>query len=161
LRGSDRGLKFIDSDPVALAASDIGLFFLALPDARPRPTPSTRRGRQTRRRSQRGFSHRRFGDYQKYYGEHHAPELLASARFVLPELTPARWKTEAKLVAAPGCYPTGILVPLVPLLKAGVVTREHIVVEFVPAASAAAGKKSRRKLPLRRARRERGRRTAS
>jgi len=64
---------------------------------------------------------------QNYYGEHHAPELLPSARFVIPEITPAAWKTEAKLVAAPGCYPTSILVPLVPLLAAGVVSREHIV----------------------------------
>jgi N-acetyl-gamma-glutamyl-phosphate reductase len=31
LRGADRGLTFTDSDPVALAASDIDLFFLALP----------------------------------------------------------------------------------------------------------------------------------
>ena len=27
--------------------------------------------------------------YQKYYGEHHAPDLLPGARFVLPELTAA------------------------------------------------------------------------
>eukprot|EP01034_Spumella_vulgaris_P003648 gene3648-4686_t len=31
VRGIDQGLKFIDSDPVALAAGDIDLFFLALP----------------------------------------------------------------------------------------------------------------------------------
>ena len=65
--------------------------------------------------------------YEKYYGKHHAPELLGSARFVLPELTAPAWKTEAKLVAAPGCYPTSILLPLVPALKAGLVAREHIV----------------------------------
>jgi len=47
---------------------------------------------------------------------------------VLPELTPPAWKPEAKLVAAPAVIRQGILVPLVPLLKAGVVTREHIVV---------------------------------
>jgi N-acetyl-gamma-glutamyl-phosphate reductase len=31
VRGTDLGLTFVDSDPVALAASDIALFFLALP----------------------------------------------------------------------------------------------------------------------------------
>ena len=31
MRGIDRGLKFVDSDVAALAASDIALFFLALP----------------------------------------------------------------------------------------------------------------------------------
>ncbi len=78
--------------------------------------------------------------YQKYYGEHHAPDLIKQARYVLPELTPPAWKTEAKLAAAPGCYPTSILVPLVPLLKAGVVSREHIVVNSFSGVSGA-GKK--------------------
>ena len=78
--------------------------------------------------------------YKNYYGDHHAPELLKDARFVLPELTPPAWKTEAKLVAAPGCYPTSILVPLVPLLKAGVVTREHIVVNAYSGVSGAGRK---------------------
>jgi N-acetyl-gamma-glutamyl-phosphate reductase len=79
--------------------------------------------------------------YQKYYGEHHAPELLKDARFVLPELTGPAWKTEAKLVAAPGCYPTSVLLPLIPLLKAGVITREHIVVNACSGVSGA-GKKA-------------------
>ena len=78
---------------------------------------------------------------RKYFGEHHAPELLPDARFVLPELTPAAWKTEAKLVAAPGCYPTSILVPLVPLSAAGVVSREHIVANSLSGVSGA-GKKA-------------------
>jgi N-acetyl-gamma-glutamyl-phosphate reductase len=67
--------------------------------------------------------------------------LLPSARFVLPELTAPAWKQEAKLVAAPGCYPTSILVPLVPLLRAGVITREHIVANSYSGVSGA-GKKA-------------------
>jgi N-acetyl-gamma-glutamyl-phosphate reductase len=59
----------------------------------------------------------------------------------LPELTPPAWKTEAKLVAAPGCYPTSILVPLVPLLRDGVVSREHIVANSFSGVSGA-GKKA-------------------
>ena len=78
--------------------------------------------------------------YQKYYGEHHARELLPLARFVLPELTPPAWKTEARLVAAPGCYPTSILLPLVPLLKAGLIAREHIVVNSFSGVSGAGRK---------------------
>ena len=38
--------------------------------------------------------------YQKYYGEHHAPDLLASARFVLPELTPPAWKSRLVVPSA-------------------------------------------------------------
>ena len=57
--------------------------------------------------------------YERYYGKHHAPELLPLARYVLPEITDPAWKDEAKIVASPGCYPTSILVPLVPLLRDG------------------------------------------
>jgi N-acetyl-gamma-glutamyl-phosphate reductase len=59
---------------------------------------------------------------------------------VIPELTPPSWKAEASLVACPGCYPTSILVPLVPLLRDGVVSREHIVVNSMSGVSGAGRK---------------------
>jgi N-acetyl-gamma-glutamyl-phosphate reductase len=141
VRGADRGLKFIDSDPAALAASDIALFFLALPHgaAATYAKALVAAGKRVIDLSA-DFRIADLSTYQNYYGEHHAPELLPSARFVLPELTPPAWKKEAKLIAAPGCYPTSILVPLVPLLKAGVISREHIVVNSFSGVSGA-GKK--------------------
>lgn len=141
VRGADQGLKFTDSDPAALAASDIDLFFLALPHgaAATYAKALVPAGKRVIDLSA-DFRIADLATYTKYYGEHHAPELLASARFVLPELTAPTWKTEAKLVAAPGCYPTSMLVPLVPLLKAGVVSREHIVINSYSGVSGA-GKK--------------------
>ena len=120
VRGADRGLTFTDSDPAALAAGDIDLFFLALPHGAAAAYASAlaAAGKRVIDLSA-DFRIADLATYQKYYGEHPAPALLASARFVLPELTPPAWKTEAKLVAAPGCYPTSILVPLVPLLMSG------------------------------------------
>jgi N-acetyl-gamma-glutamyl-phosphate reductase len=141
VRGADRDLKFTDSDPAALAASDIDLFFLALPHgaAATYARALVAGGKRVIDLSA-DFRIANLATYQKYYGEHHAPELLPSARFVLPELTAPAWKTEAKLIAAPGCYPTSILVPLVPLLRAGVIAREHIVVNSYSGVSGA-GKK--------------------
>lgn len=141
MRGADRGLRFVDSDASALAASDIALFFLALPHgaAAVYAKALVAAGKRVIDLSA-DFRIADLATYQNYYGVHHAPELLASARFVLPELTAPAWKTEAKLVAAPGCYPTSVLVPLVPLLKAGVITREHIVVNSLSGVSGA-GKK--------------------
>jgi len=141
LRGADRGLTFIDSDAAALAAGDIDLFFLALPHgaAAAYAQALVPAGKRVIDLSA-DFRIADRASYEKYYGEHHAPELLAHARFVLPELTDPEWKTAAKLVAAPGCYPTSVLVPLVPLLKAGVVAREHIVVNAYSGVSGA-GKK--------------------
>lgn len=141
VRGADRGLKFVDSDPAALAAGDLDLFFLALPHgaAATYARALVAAGKRVIDLSA-DFRIADLATYEKYYGQHHAPELLGSARFVLPELTPPAWKTETKLVAAPGCYPTSILVPLIPLLKAGVVSREHIVVNSYSGVSGA-GKK--------------------
>lgn len=141
VRGADRGLTFSDSDPAALAATDIELFFLALPHgaAATYAKALVAAGKRVIDLSA-DFRIADLATYQKYYGDHHAPDLLPSARFVLPELTPPAWKKEAKLIAAPGCYPTSVLVPLVPLLKANVITREHIVVNSYSGVSGA-GKK--------------------
>lgn len=141
LRGADRGLIFSNSDADALAASGLDLLFLALPhgasaEFAKKLVPAGKRVIDL----SADFRIADLATYQKYYGEHHAPELLPQARFVLPELTPPGWKTEAKLVAAPGCYPTSILVPLVPLLKAGLVTREHIVANSFSGVSGAGRK---------------------
>ena len=135
-------LKFSDSDAKALAArNDIDLWFLALPhgaaaDFAKALVPA---GRKVVDLSA-DFRVADLATYEKYYGAHHAPELLPTAKFVLPELTDPKWKAELKLAAAPGCYPTSTLVPLLPLLKAGVVSREHIVVNSFSGVSGA-GKK--------------------
>ena len=140
VRGLDRGLRFVDSDAAALAASDLALFFLALPHgaAATYARAFVAAGKKVIDLSA-DFRIADLATYVKYYGEHHAPELLARARFVLPELTVGDWR-KFPLIAAPGCYPTGILVPLVPVLRAGVVTREHIVVNAFSGVSGAGRK---------------------
>jgi N-acetyl-gamma-glutamyl-phosphate reductase len=141
MRGIDRGLKFVDSDAAALAAGDIELFFLALPHgaAATYAKALVAAGKRVIDLSA-DFRIADLATYQKYYGDHHAPELIPHARFVLPELTAPDWKKTAKLIAAPGCYPTSVLVPLVPLVRAGLVTREHIVVNSYSGVSGAGRK---------------------
>lgn len=59
--------------------------------------------------------------WQHWYGmEHKCPELLAEAVYGLPELNRETIRT-ARLVANPGCYPTAVLLGLIPLLEAGVI----------------------------------------
>ena len=143
LRGTPADtLKFSDSDPAALAArKDIGLWFLALPhgtaaDFAKALVPT---GAKVIDLSA-DFRIADLATFEKYYGPHHAPGLLASARFVLPELTDPKWMGEIKIAAAPGCYPTSALVPLAPLLRAGLVAREHIVVNSFSGVSGAGRK---------------------
>ena len=79
--------------------------------------------------------------YEEFYGESHpAPHLLDEAIYGLPEIYRDDIKN-ANLVASPGCYPTSILVPLIPLLKAGFVSSERISVSSLSGVSGA-GKKA-------------------
>lgn len=78
--------------------------------------------------------------YQEFYGhEHPAPELLARAVYGLPE-----WYREsirhATLVAAPGCYPTSILLPTLPLLKAKLIRPDGIIADSLSGVSGAGRK---------------------
>lgn len=67
--------------------------------------------------------------YKEFYGKPHpAPELLDEATYGLPEL-PNRTEAikSARLIACPGCYPTSIITPLVPLLAANLIDPTSIV----------------------------------
>ncbi|MBC7105774.1 MAG: N-acetyl-gamma-glutamyl-phosphate reductase, partial [Firmicutes bacterium] len=67
--------------------------------------------------------------YEHWYRvPHTAPELLPAAVYGLPEWYRERIRT-ASLVANPGCYPTGALLALLPLVKAGLVDPDGIVVD--------------------------------
>src|SRR5688500_1983185 len=61
------------------------------------------------------------GVYKEYYAhDHPAPDLLTKAAYGLQEAYRSQIKT-ASLVACPGCYPTSILLPVLPLLRAKLV----------------------------------------
>ncbi len=75
------------------------------------------------------FRHKSADIYAKAYGQaHHAPELLDEAVYGLTEHARSEIKN-ARLVANPGCYPTSTLLPLLPLLKAGVLSGDKIIVD--------------------------------
>lgn len=74
--------------------------------------------------------------YEQWYGDHSSPELLKDAVYGLPELNREKI-AHAKLVANPGCYPTSVVLPLIPLLKEGHVANETIVVNSASGASGA------------------------
>lgn len=83
--------------------------------------------------------------YREFYDhEHSAPELLAEAVYGLPELRAEEIRL-ARLVASPGCYPTSIILPLLPLLRRGLIDPTTIVANSMSGVSGA-GKKA--DLPL-------------
>ena len=56
--------------------------------------------------------------YERWYGEHGAPELLEGAVYGLTELYREQLR-DAELVATPGCYPTASVLALAPLAERG------------------------------------------
>jgi N-acetyl-gamma-glutamyl-phosphate reductase len=78
--------------------------------------------------------------YKEYYVyDHPAPQLLAQAVYGLPEAYREEIK-KASLVACPGCYPTSILLPSLPLLKAGLVKSTGIIADSLSGVSGAGRK---------------------
>lgn len=67
--------------------------------------------------------------YKEFYAhDHPAPELLAKSVYGLPEFYRDQIK-KASLIASPGCYPTSILLPTLPLLKAGLIKPHGIIAD--------------------------------
>ena len=78
--------------------------------------------------------------YKEFYSHNHpAPELLAKSVYGLPEIHRARIK-KASLIASPGCYPTSILLPTIPLLKAGLIKPNGIIADSLSGVSGAGRK---------------------
>ena len=66
--------------------------------------------------------------YEKWYQKHTATDLLRESVFGLPELHRNAIK-QARIVGNPGCYPTGALIGLIPLVKKNLISLENIVVD--------------------------------
>ncbi|MBM3869993.1 MAG: N-acetyl-gamma-glutamyl-phosphate reductase [Verrucomicrobia bacterium] len=78
--------------------------------------------------------------YKEFYAhDHPAPELLAKSVYGLPEFHRAAIKG-ATLIASPGCYPTSILLPTLPLLRAGLIKPQGIIADSMSGVSGAGRK---------------------
>ena len=75
--------------------------------------------------------------YKEFYAhDHPAPELLAKSVYGLPEIYRDKIK-DALLIASPGCYPTSVLLPILPLLRAKLIKPETIIANSLSGVSGA------------------------
>ena len=78
--------------------------------------------------------------YKEFYAhDHPAPDLLPKAIYGLPEVYREQIK-KSQLIASPGCYPTSILLPIIPLLKAKLVKSSGIIANSLSGVSGAGRK---------------------
>lgn len=135
-----RQLRFAEPKP-ELLAREAAIVFLALPHgvAAEFAVPLLQHGCQVIDLSA-DFRLRSAAIYQEFYGhEHPAPDLLPRAVYGLPEVYRKEIR-DALLIASPGCYPTSILLPLLPLLRAGLVRPQGIIADSLSGVSGAGRK---------------------
>jgi N-acetyl-gamma-glutamyl-phosphate reductase len=78
--------------------------------------------------------------YPQWYGvDHVAPHLLKEAAYGLPELHRAEIAS-ARLVAVPGCYPTGAVLGLAPLVAEGFIDPDSVIIDAISGVSGAGRK---------------------
>ena len=66
--------------------------------------------------------------YERWYQKHSAVDLLSETVYGLPELHREKIR-KSKIVGNPGCYPTGALIGLIPLMKHGAISMDHLVID--------------------------------
>ncbi len=134
-------IRFVNSGTAEIAASGAEFAFLALPHglAAEFAVPLLQAGLRVIDLSA-DFRLRDASVYAEFYGHAHpAPDLLPTAAYGLPEFRRDEIR-RAALVAAPGCYPTSILVPLVPLLRRRLLKPASITITALSGVSGAGRK---------------------
>lgn len=134
-------LTFMVPDPDAIQATGAEVAFLALPHGVAAEIASALLARGLRVIDlSADFRLSDAAVYEEFYGHAHpAPELLEQAVYGLPEIRAAEI-CGANLIASPGCYPTSILLPLLPLLRGNLIDPSTIVANSMSGVSGAGRK---------------------
>ena len=75
------------------------------------------------------FRLKKNSDYLKWYKQKHkAVHNIKKSIYALPEITGNKVKNY-KIISCPGCYPTSILLPLIPLLKENLIKKDNIIID--------------------------------
>jgi N-acetyl-gamma-glutamyl-phosphate reductase len=140
-RSSLANLAFTEPDLPSLAPLGVEFAFLALPHgvASEFAVPLLEQGIQVIDLSA-DFRVKDPEVYRYFYKhEHPAPALLQKSVYGLPEAYRDQIRG-ARLVACPGCYPTSILVPLLPVIRAKMIRLSSIIVNSLSGVSGAGRK---------------------
>lgn len=135
-----KGLRFVEPN-AELLAKQADIVFLALPHgvAAEYAVPLMKSGCTVIDLSA-DFRLKSAEIYREFYAhDHPAPGLLAESVYGLPEVYREQIK-QANLIASPGCYPTSILLPTIPLLRAGLIKPHGIIADSMSGVSGAGRK---------------------
>ena len=75
------------------------------------------------------FRLRKSIDFQKWYKiKHKAKHLIEKSIYAIPEIKGSLIKNYP-IISCPGCYPTSILLPLIPLIKNNLIDNKNIIID--------------------------------
>ncbi len=75
------------------------------------------------------FRLKNYNIYKKFYKKkHHAKELINKATYSITELN-KNFIKKYRIISNPGCYPTSIQLPLIPLIKRNLIVVNNIVID--------------------------------
>jgi len=109
--------------------NDIDIIFTALPNGEAQKISKKLLKKNTLIDLAADFRLKKDTDYLKWYKQkHQAPYLIKKSIYSLPELSGKKIK-KYQIIGCPGCYPTSILIPLVPLMLKNIINKKNIIID--------------------------------
>ena len=82
--------------------------------------------------------------YKKWYGiKHKSPKLISHSIYSIPEFSKKKIR-KYKIISCPGCYPTSVQIPVIPLIKKNLIKTNNIIIDSKSGYSGA-GKKIKKR----------------
>ncbi len=108
---------------------DVDIIFTALPNGGAQKISKKLLKKNTLIDLAADFRLQKASDYLKWYKQkHQAPNLIRKSIYSLPELSKDNLKNY-QIIGCPGCYPTSILLPLVPIIKKRLIKQNNIIID--------------------------------
>jgi len=108
---------------------DVDLIFTALPNGEAQEISNHLLKNNTLIDLAADFRLDKASEYLKWYKQkHRAVAKIKNSIYALPELSSNKIK-KFSIISCPGCYPTSILIPLIPLIKKNLINLGNIIVD--------------------------------
>ena len=109
--------------------NDVDIVFTALPNGEAQEISKSLLKHNTLIDLAADFRLKKSSDYFKWYkSKHRAISNIKKSIYSLPEITGKKIKNY-NIIACPGCYPTSILLPLIPLIKKKIINTKNIIID--------------------------------
>ena len=109
--------------------SNVDVIFTALPNGESQKISKHLLKKNTLIDLSADFRLKKASDYLKWYKiKHKAKKMINDSIYALPEIKKNKIKNK-KIISCPGCYPTSILLPLIPLIKKKVISNKNIIID--------------------------------